>query len=251
MIAKQVSALGIVVQLLAPLIWRSERRMARKLEGFAATEAGSALDMLKAAELCDDPRLRRLFFRHAMDEARHAQLFRQAAQQIDPDPLRRGTDYHLIHASRQNLYERLGPTRFMAFVHLAEKSGEAQFRALERHFARQERPELEQLFARIGKDERFHVGYSGAILRRWKQEGRGREVRRALLRTRLDRAWQAWRRAGRVLGDLMSRAILSVVYLVAFPIFVLIQRIVEPERPGWKVPARNRSASLAEARRQG
>ena len=74
-------ALGFFIEALAPIIWRSPAKMAAKLEGFAATESGSALDMFKAAELTDDPRLRRLFFRHALDEARHARMFHEAAQQ--------------------------------------------------------------------------------------------------------------------------------------------------------------------------
>ena len=58
------------------------------------------------AELCEDPKLRRLFFRHAIDEARHAALFRAAARRIAPDPRRRGSEYDLIHATRQNLFAR-------------------------------------------------------------------------------------------------------------------------------------------------
>ena len=46
--------LRVMVRLTAPLAFRSELRVARKLEGFAAAEAGSALDMLKAAELTDE-----------------------------------------------------------------------------------------------------------------------------------------------------------------------------------------------------
>ena len=65
------SSLQLLLRLLAPFVWRNERKVAAKLDGFASTEAGSALDMLKAAELTDDPTLRRLFFRHAMDEAEH------------------------------------------------------------------------------------------------------------------------------------------------------------------------------------
>jgi rubrerythrin len=249
MIARSDRALGLVVRLVAPLVWRSEARTARKLEGFAATEAGSALDMLKAAELTDDPLLRKLFFRHAMDEARHAQLFRQAARLIDPDPNTRASDYHLIHATRQNLFESRSLVDFLAFVHLAERSGETQFRALARHFTAQRDGQLASLFERIAEDERFHVGYSGGLLRREARRGRARQVRRALLRVRVTRAWEAWRRAGRVIGDLLSRLVLSLVYLVALPLFVVIQRVAEPERAGWKRP-RRKSLSLDRARRQ-
>src|SRR5687768_13966610 len=108
-----------LVRVAAPFVWRNEAKIAAKLEGFAATEAGSALDMLKAAELTPDPLLRRLFFRHAMDEARHAEMFRALARKIDPRPAHQMSEYALIHARRQNLYQTLGPLRFLAFVHLA------------------------------------------------------------------------------------------------------------------------------------
>src|SRR5687768_13821574 len=101
------SSLQILLRFVAPFVWRNERRVAAKLDGFASTEAGSALDMLKAAELTDDPKLRRLFFRHAMDEARHAQMFRLAARDVlaGIDDGRRhhshghGSEYNLIHAT--------------------------------------------------------------------------------------------------------------------------------------------------------
>jgi rubrerythrin len=222
-----------LVRLSAPWVWRSRAKMARKLEGFASTEAGSALDMLKAAELTQDPKLRRLFFIHAMDEARHAQMFRAAARQLDSGE--RGSEYNLIHATRQNLLERLGLVQFIAFVYLAEQRGETQFRALAEHFAGD--PEMEQLFQQIGKDEQFHVSYSGRLLRRWRRAGRAREVFAALASIRFRRAADAWRRAGRQLGDLMTRALLSVVYLVVLPIFVLAQRKSEQRGQGWQLPA--------------
>src|SRR5690348_15059907 len=61
------------LRLVAPLVWRDQRRTARELDALAATKTGSALDLFKAAELCGDPELRGLFFGHALDEARHAQ----------------------------------------------------------------------------------------------------------------------------------------------------------------------------------
>jgi rubrerythrin len=246
----ETSSWSFVFRLLAPLVWRSERKIAGKLLGFAATEAGSALDMLKAAELATDPRLRRLYFRHAMDEARHAQMFRHMARSLEPRDVSSDEDaYRLIHATRQNLYETYGEMRFVAFVHLAERRGEVQFRALERHFALR-RPDLESLFARIGKDERFHIAYSGRILEEWRRQGRAAEVRRALLRVRLSRAAQAWRNSGRIMGDALSRLLLVVLYLTLLPLFALIERRrARKERGGWKSCTR-RQLDLAWARRQ-
>jgi rubrerythrin len=247
MIASEAStSLQLFVRFVAPFVWRNERKVAAKLDGFASTEAGSALDMLKAAELTEDPKLRRLFFRHAMDEARHAQMFRNAARDILPAHERVGSEYNLIHATRQNLFENMSLVQFVAFVYLAEQRGEAQFRALADHF--RERPELAGLFTRIGKDEKFHVSYSKKLLRDFRREGRGREVLRALWYIRIARARDAWLRAGRILGDLMSRLCLSIIYLVVLPPFVLLSRWRDPARAGWT--RRELPSSVEAARRQ-
>jgi rubrerythrin len=220
--------------------------MAEKLLGFAATEAGSALDMLKAAELCPDPKLRRLFLRHALDEARHARLFRDEALRLDPDGRARRSDYNLVHATRQNLYRRLGLEEFVAFVHLAERRGEAQFRALHKHFGN--RPELERTFAGIARDERFHVGYTAEILARWRRS-RPQVVARALARVRGKRLWLGWRRAGRRLGDAVARALLTVVYFTLVPPFAWLEKRFARNDGGWRWHA-PRPPTLDQARRQ-
>lgn len=216
------------VRLVAPLVWAREERIAEKLLDFAATEAGSALDMFAAAELTDDPELARLFFRHALDEARHARMFQQAALSLVPAAKARR--WSLVHATRQNLYKRLGKVRFLAFVHLAERRGEAHFAALARHFAG--RPELVRLLERIAKDERFHVTYSRRALMKIDPAGAGR----ALLLERARAAWQAWRRQGRIIGDLIGRGLLTLLFLFVVPFFALALRLLEPERRGWRRP---------------
>lgn len=228
MIAREAPFM-MLVRILAPLVWRTDAKIAAKLAEFSATEAGSALDMLKAAELADNPAHRRLFFRHAMDEATHARLFRSAARCLDADPERRASPYAAFHARRQNLFQRLGPERFLAFVHLAELRGRSHFLALEEHF--QDRPELLCLFSRIAKEELFHVRYSARLL------GNGAPARRALLFVRVTRAWDAWRRLGHRLGDRLAQAFLILLYLVAIPPFAVLQRLFEPERTGWKKKA--------------
>src|SRR5215468_4472457 len=139
--------LSMFVRVIAPVVWRSDSKVAAKLRRFSAAEAGSALDMLKAAELEKDPRRRKLFFRHALDEARHSNYFRDHAQRIDAGSSGLKGRYDLIHATRQNLYQNLSLVDFMAFVYLAEKRGAAHFRSLESHF--KDRPELQELFKRI------------------------------------------------------------------------------------------------------
>src|SRR5215467_4041521 len=113
-------AFSLFVRFVAPFVWRSETKTTEKFRSFSATEGGSALDMLKAAELEKDPRRRKLFFRHALDEARHSNYFRDHARKIDPDTALQQSKYDLIHATRQNLYQNLSLIDFVAFVYLAE-----------------------------------------------------------------------------------------------------------------------------------
>ncbi len=228
------------------LAWRRSEDVARRLAGFAATEAGSALDMLKAAESCEDPNARRLFFRHALDEARHAQLFQQAARSLSSDAAE-WNDYAVIHATRQNLLATMGFVRFLAFVYIAESKAAQQFEALRRRFVDQ--PEIAELFAKVLRDERFHVAYSKHLLDELTRQGRGREVRAALRSVRWGGAWQAWRRAGRRIGDVLARGVLFSLYVAVVPVFAVIQRIADRPRTGWQTPAEP-PRSLSDGRRQ-
>ena len=226
-------AFSVFVRFVVPFVWRSEAKTTAKFRGFSATEAGSALDMLKAAELEKDPRRRRLFFRHALDEARHSNYFRDQARNIEPDVTAGEGKYNLIHATRQNLYQNLCLMDFVAFVYIAEKRGEAHFRSLMSYF--KDRPAIHDMFARIVKDEQFHVRYSKRLLDEWSREGRGGEVKTALRNIQLNRAWGAWRRQGRRLGDLTSRLVLRIAYFIVVPPFSLMQYLLQKtSTPGWK-----------------
>ena len=235
-----VARLPRLLRIVAPLAWRTRAAIARKLMGFSHTEHGSALDMFRAAELTDDPRLRRLFYRHGLDEARHAQRFRDVAKQVGGPEASAGR-YGRLHAVRQNLYERLGLVRFVAFVWLSESRAKAQFEALSEHFAATDTDglgdSLHRLFEEIGADEKFHASYSKQLLDEWRAAGRADEVRRALRSVRLDEAWMAWRRAGRRIGDVLVRVTLSTLFLVALPPFALIQRLVDRRSGGWHAKA--------------
>jgi len=240
-------AFSLFVRFVAPFVWRSEKKTTAKFRGFSATEAGSALDMLKAAELEKDSRRRRLFFRHALDEARHSNYFRDQAKSMDPDFAGREGKYNLIHATRQNLFQNLCLTEFMAFVYIAEKRGEAHFRSLMAHF--KDRPAVYDMFARIVKDEQFHVRYSKRILDEWSRGGRKSEVKAALRKVQLNRAWGAWRRQGRRLGDLTSRLVLKIAYFIVVPPFSLMQYLLQRTSSiGWK-QAEQTTSSMEDIRR--
>src|SRR5882762_11215688 len=66
-----------MIQLLHRWICHDAERRARKLLNLAETEADGGRDLVRAAELTQDPTLRRLYMVHAADEQRHAALFRK------------------------------------------------------------------------------------------------------------------------------------------------------------------------------
>src|SRR4051812_49979602 len=57
-------------------VWSDFDRRVRKLIAFSKVEGAGGRDILRAAELTPDPLLRRLYLEHAIDELRHADLFR-------------------------------------------------------------------------------------------------------------------------------------------------------------------------------
>ena len=240
-------SLPLWLRLAAPLAWRTDAAIASKLLGFAATEEGSARDMQRASQLVETPRLRRLFYRHALDEARHARMFRAAAapyQEAAGPGLR---SYEALHATRQDLLERYGLVKFVAFVWLSESRAARQFDVLAARFA--DRDELRRLFEEIGKDEQFHTTYSRQLLDEWCAGGREREVAQALRSVRLSQAWMAWRRAGRRIGDVMTRALLIGMWALVVPPFALVQRLSERGDVGWQEPAQSQQR-LEDLRRQ-
>ena len=56
------------------VIWRIPGRVPSKLAGFSHTEAGSAFDMLAAVEETPRRDMRARYFRHALDEMKHADV---------------------------------------------------------------------------------------------------------------------------------------------------------------------------------
>lgn len=238
MIAESQS-LPLVLRLSAPFAWRSDRRIATKLHGFALTEQGSALDMFRAAEAATDPQHRRLYLRHALDEARHARRFREAAVALVPDSQPRAHERH--HALPQDLYANLGTERFLAFVHLSEAQAHKHFIVLARHFERQaERQHIALLFSELAREEQFHVAYSRHLLGQlYAKEVREKRVAKALSRERRSLAWAAWKRAGVRLGGRFTTLLMLVVFVAVLPLFALITRLTGGglAKPGWHTSA--------------
>ena len=241
-----------ILWLMSWLVFRIPGRPAAKMAEFSHTEAGSALDMIAATELTSRPELRAKFFRHALDEHKHARLFAQRAIALSDgnDRVRALVEDSTFIFSRgirgkEPLHEQLSDAEFFAFIWVHERIGARQFDV---YSALMEKDEASAtMFREIGRDERFHIAYSRAELDRMIAAGRGSEVRRAIFRTRFRRARNAFLRGSRQLGHVMSGLWLTIAYFVLLGPFALIARVTERNAEGFVaiagLPAERNAAS--------
>lgn len=241
-------ARDIPVWMASWVIWRLlPRRASMKMAEFAFTEAGSGLDMLAAVEETPRRDLRLRYYQHALDELQHSVLFRDAAKALAPNRSRVDAvldDSGYISQqginTKDTLFTRLDETEFLAFVWVHELRGAQQFALysdLLKHDA-----DMTAMFARIARDERFHISYSRAELDRLAEAGASKAVRKAILSVRWSRLKQAWLRFARNLGDLVANLWLALFYLLAVGPFSLIARISERPAVGILPPESDRPA---------
>ena len=198
------------LQVISGVSWRLPRWPQRLLTAFSHAEQGSYYDMLAAAELTDDRRMRRKYLEHALDEVRHCALFRARVRAMGQTSRAQAaawnantlTEHGIVGG--QTLFERLGELEFMAFVYIAERDAVEQFSV----YLDRKLPDADThaMLEDILRDEAFHVSYSKAALERFRKEGRGKEVDQALRRVRWRRIKEAWLRFSRDLGQVVSHA---------------------------------------------
>lgn len=214
--------MDLYASLLAPLAWRVPGHPARMLQGFARAEQGSMIDLYAAANLTPSPARRALYLRHALDERRHAGMFAHRAAELGkPGP---------VVADTEQLYERLGEVAFLAFVHLGEARGRAQFEAHRRTCRRLGDMRTVALLEAIDVDEARHERYSRALL--VELAGGERAASRALRKARAWEAWRIFRRAGRAVAGRVYALLMLVLFVAIAPLALLVRR-VRPARAGW------------------
>lgn len=244
-------------------VWADPVRKLRTLEGFGKTEADGAADIDAAVKKVADPRLRAHFERHAADEARHAELFRRRAGELravaaaapssanDPDKLydlsrERGRDEVNSHGFfSAGVFEERGEVAYVAMLHVAERRAASLFR-VHRDLTRDDQ-ETCAVFEEILRDEQYHVAYTGTELKRWRQQGRSKEVRTALSAARGSRFFGAWKRLGARAGESFGRLVLLVLYFTLLAPFGLLAKASRARRgyvkPG---PAPPRAATRSQ-----
>lgn len=220
-------------------VWRDPARKLRTLESFAETEADGGHDLEVAARRTENDELRAHLLRHAADERRHAELFREAAERhrakVGLSAHDQGESDRNTHLAagrgdgldahgffQAGLIDELGEVSYIAMVHVAEQRAAATF---EHHRALVgDDVDLACIFDSILKDEKYHCAYTERFLEQWRKQGRGKEVDEALSSARRSRALGAWRRLGLRSGAHFSRALLFVLYWTLLLPFGLVAR---------------------------
>lgn len=203
----------------------SQRRAARLLHGFARTEAQSQLELRLAARACTDDSRRARYLRHALDETRHAQAFAEHARELARAAGAEG--FARPSAGCERLYERLGEVRFLAFVHVGEQRGRAEFETYARLSRQRGANATALLFEGLIADERQHEAYTAQLL----TELAGVDGARGAVRW--VRRWQAWRefrRRGRKLASALYGASMLLLYLALAPFALTLRLFGKTER---------------------
>src|SRR6186997_1083879 len=200
-------------QLLRPLhkwVWSDPDRRVRKLLIFGEVETDGGRDILRASELTPDPLLRRLYLEHAIDELRHADLFRhrgaallrqrasQSTSLFNTNPLPGGHGLDDLTIKGEPDY------RLLAFLHVAEKAAAGRF-AIYREIVDDD-PSTRAIFEQILRDEVFHMNYTYTQLARVSPAS----YRRHVWRARASRLWKRYLRVAAVVAGLFGSAILML-----------------------------------------
>jgi rubrerythrin len=215
-------------------VWGDFDRRVRKLMAFAKVEGDGGRDIVRAAELTPDPLLRRLYLEHAIDELRHADLFRERGAALlerrstrtqalfDTSPLPGG------HGLDDLSIEGEPDHRLLAFLHVAEKSAAGRFEIYREVV--DDDPTTRAIFEEILRDEVFHMNYTYTQLARVLPHSYRRQVWLA----RGNRLWKRYLRAATTVAGVMGTALLTIMYFtVVAPFAWLAKRAERRERAGW------------------
>jgi len=215
-------------------VWGDFDRRVRKLIAFSQVEGDGGRDILRAAELTPDPLLRRLYLEHAIDELRHADLFRERSAALlklrstrssalfnaSPLPGGHGLDDLSIEGEPDH--------RLLAFLHVAEKAAAGRF-AIYRDVVDDD-PSTRAVFEEILRDEVFHMNYTYTQLARVSPQAYRRQVWYARAR----RLWNRYLRVAAAIGGLLGTLLLTLLYFIVLPPFAWLARRAQRREPvGW------------------
>ncbi|HEY2513062.1 MAG TPA: ferritin-like domain-containing protein [Polyangiaceae bacterium] len=241
---------GPVDRMLKPLhrwVWSDANRRAAKLLRFALTEADGGRDIARAAELTSDALLRRLYLRHALDEQRHASLFRNRGRAIYASIAASsggsGIEANWLSPGERGLddlkVDKESEGSLLAFLHLSESTATRRFALY--HQVLDSDPVTREVFDDILGDEAFHMNYTYAQLKRVNPRHHGLQLWSA----RLSRLWKGYLRIAAAIANVMGGVFLTLQYFVILPLFAFAaKRAAKREPVGWHDSRRIGPASL-------
>lgn len=211
---------ALLAKLVNPIVWRIPGHGARKLFKFSLAEHGSMLDLALAAQSAPSRERRALYLRHMVDEARHARMFAMRSAELRLERGEQSLGFPV--ADTEDLFDRLGEVRFLAFVHRGEIRGRRQFETYRDWFARQGDRKSHALFTAIVRDELRHEQYTYDLL--VELAGGRRSAHAELRAAALWEAWRTWRRFGRLFAEKAYFLVMLAIYGVCGPIAQLVRR---------------------------
>jgi rubrerythrin len=236
-------------------VWSDPHRSLLTLESFAETEEDGGRDLQAAALRVRDEEALTHILHHAKDEVRHARLFRDRARVVAEAQGRhlgaldeeKGKAYDLSGMRSQDqvnahgffqagLFDEMGEVGYVAMVHVAERRAAHIFTQHRAAALAAGDEATAVIFEEILRDEKYHVAWTGTVLKRWRGEGRDAEVSRALSSARRGRALDAWRRLGLRSASGFATVLLCVLYWTVLAPFGLIARRTR-SRVGWQDPS--------------
>lgn len=213
------------------IVWRLPGSEARKLFRFSCTELGGMLDLCAAANLTENRDRQAAYLRHFLDEKRHAQMFLARYRTLFKNPTQ--AIPKIPNVDHEHLFERLGETRFLAFVHRAEKRGRLQFETYRDWFARRQDHKGRALFDGILQDEHRHEIYTRELLTAL--SGDERTARKELRGAAAWAAWRHWRRIGRFTAEVVYVPLMLLFYFIMTPI-LFATAATRRHSSGWTQP---------------
>lgn len=178
---------------------------------FSQTELDSCWQSLRALPHVTDPGLKRGLFLHALEEARHYQLFRALAKKSGFSEERHFQRNALV--SRNPDPEEL--RAFFAYLHVGEKEVNSD---LDVYANLPVDAEARSVFAQIREEEAGHAESSEEFLAKVGAGERGK-MRWLLARTKLQRIGKLYGKLMQQVGHVFGLPLMALVYLLAGPIF--------------------------------
>lgn len=183
------------------------------------------LTLTWAAAHVDCVERRAIYLDQALEEQRHARLFSRRAAELGGLS---GAEPAVL-TDAEDLFERLGEVRFLAFLHRGERRAVEEFAHYREAFTRAGDTVTAALFAEIVEEERHHQDYPLALIRDLDPDPKA--VTRAARFVVMWESWRNFRRLGRRLAEAVYNASMWCLYPLLAPLALWV-RWVRPESNG-------------------